>query len=90
MSLNVRELLKTCSWIDVTPQLRRTERFKKKKPASELELGTYALLFQPCEPLILVEIPCPQSPFSTSHGCVTIQWSLKTCASRLLLCAVLW
>ena len=43
MSLNVRGLVKTCSWIDVTPQLRRTGR-RENKTATELELGTYALL----------------------------------------------
>ena len=43
MSLNVRGLVKTCLWIDVTPQLRRTGR-REKKTATELELGTYALL----------------------------------------------
>ena len=67
------------------PQLRRIGR-REKGPATELQLGTYALLRSVShELLVSVKILCPQSPFSTSHGLL-----LKTRTSRLVLCAMWW
>ena len=67
------------------PQLRRIGR-REKRPATELQLGTYTLLRSVSHELLVpVKILCPQSPFSTSHGLL-----LKTRTSRLVLCAMWW
>ena len=66
-------------------------RQQKKGPATDLELGTYALSRTFSHELsVPVKILRPQLPFITGHGCAAIQRSLKTRASRLVLCAVWW
>ena len=65
--------------MDSTAQMERATG--EKVPATKLELRTYVCSiteFQPCEPLIPVEIPCPQSLLCTGYVCVAIQQLLKT------------
>ena len=78
VSLSVRDLVQTCSWIVVTAQLRRT-----RNQALTRDLR-YTAEFHPHELPIPVEVRRPQSPFSTGHWYGTIQHPFRTCASRLV------
>ena len=77
--------------IVVNPQLCRIgqQGIRTRDRAQTRDLCSIAE-FQPLEPPIPVKILRSQSPFSTGHGCVTIQRPLKTRASRLVLHAVWW
>ena len=67
LSLNVRELVKTCSWIVVTPQLRRTGRQEKKNQRPSSHSGpTLIAKFQPRKPPIPIADPIKLGYFMDS------------------------